>query len=87
MNMGKKDRSAFARNRRIWRISPDAPLGRFVDEDARSVTPSESAEEPEFIEPGWRQSSFDLAFGLEVRDASDTVPGEMWDDLFGKGGS
>jgi|APDOM4702015073_1054812.scaffolds.fasta_scaffold390999_1 hypothetical protein len=69
------------RKRRIWRISPDAPLGRFVDPDEvpQRVEPAEPEER---YEPGWRQSSFDLAFGLEVREAGDTVPGDLLDELF-----
>lgn len=46
-----------------------------------AVAPSMGAEA---AEPVWRQSSFELAYGLDVRDAEDTVPGELLTDLFGK---
>jgi hypothetical protein len=68
--------------KKVWRISPDAPLGRWVDPGAASSTSPGQPEER--IEPGWRQSSFDLAFGLDVQDATDTVPGELLDELFRK---
>ena len=73
-------RHASLHKGRIWRISRDAPLGKFVDPDAKAPLPSEPLER---FEPGWRQSSFELAYGLEVREATDTVPGELIDDLFG----
>lgn len=65
--------------RKVWRITADAPLGRWVDPEVERVEPPLPDER---IEPGWRQSSFDLAFGLDVRDATDTVPGELLDELF-----
>ena len=46
--------------------------------------PVEPGQPEERIEPGWRQSSFDLAYGLEVEDATDTVPGELLEELFKK---
>ena len=67
--------------RKVWRITPDAPLGRWVDPDIERV---EQLQPEERFEPNWRQSSFDLAFGLEVQDATDTVPGELLDELFKK---
>ena len=72
-------RTGSTRKRRVWRITPDAPLGKYVDlDDVSQGRP----EPPEHFEPGWRQSSFDLAYGLEVREASDTVPGDLLDELF-----
>lgn len=72
-------RTGSPRKRRVWRITPDAPLGRYVDLDEVS---QERSDPPEHFEPGWRQSSFDLAYGLEVREASDTVPGDLLDEFF-----
>ena len=69
--------------RRIWRITQDAPLGEYVDPDA---TPSEPQrpllQRPE--PPGWQASSFELTHGLEVSDETDTIPGELFDELFKK---
>ena len=67
--------------RKVWRITADAPMGRWVDPEAERV---ERPQPEERVEPGWRQSSFDLAFGLEVHDATDTVPGELLDELFNR---
>jgi hypothetical protein len=69
--------------KRIWRISADAPLGRWVD-PGTGKEPDEPRQPEGRIEPGWRQSSFDLAYGLQVQDAVDTVPGELLDELFKK---
>lgn len=32
--------------------------------------------------PSWRASSYDLMTGLTVRDVSDTIPGDIFDELF-----
>ena len=32
--------------------------------------------------PSWRASSYDLLTGCTVRDVSDTIPGEIFDELF-----
>jgi len=72
-------KATAVRKRRLWRITPDAPGGKFVDPDA---VPVGSADPPEHFEPGWRQSSFDLAYGLDVSEADDTVPGDLFDELF-----
>jgi hypothetical protein len=72
-------RPVLPSKRSVWRITPDAPLGRWVDPETER---DDGLGPDEHYEPNWRQSSFDLAFGLEVRDASDTVPGELLDELF-----
>jgi hypothetical protein len=72
---------ASSRKRRVWRITQDAPLGKYVDpneEAAGSPLPQER------FEPGWRQSSFDLAYGLDVSEAGETVPDDVMDELFRK---
>ena len=45
------------------------------DERARLLAPAKV--------PSWRASSHDLATGLTVADFTDTVPGELYDQLFG----
>ena len=74
-------RSELQFKRKVWRITADAPQGRWVDPEVERMTQGEPEER---FEPGWRQSSFELAFGLEVQDATDTVPGELLDELFKK---
>lgn len=32
--------------------------------------------------PNWRSSSFDLLSGLTVRDVTDTIPGEVFEEIF-----
>jgi hypothetical protein len=32
--------------------------------------------------PSWRASSYDLMTGLTVRDVTDTIPGELFDEFF-----
>ena len=64
-------RSQLQFKRQVWRITSDAPLGRWVD---REVERFEQPQPEERFGPGLQQSSFELAFGLHVRDAMDTVP-------------
>jgi hypothetical protein len=75
-------RSQLQIKRQVWRITPDAPQGRWVDPEVERVEDQPQPEER--LWPGWRQSSLDLAFGLDVRDATDTVPGDLLDELFKK---
>lgn len=68
--------------RLVWRITPNSPNGEYVDLDAPPPkVPANPLERPE---PGWRESSFDLAHGLEVSDETDTWPGELIDEMFKK---
>lgn len=72
--------------RRIWRVTPEAPMGEFVELDAAGAKADEPLPErdarPESGESNWVQSSFDLAIGLEVSDFDDTVPAELLEELF-----
>lgn len=69
--------------RRVWRVTANAPQGEYVDPDApptpRTVVHFDRPE------PGWLQSSFDLSIGLEVVEAPDTIPPEVFDELFKPG--
>jgi len=70
-------------NRWVWRISPSAPLGQWVDRSAPPAPgPAPSAELPEVSTGGWIVSSFDLLRGAEVDTSGDTVPDELFDELF-----
>jgi hypothetical protein len=73
--------------RRIWRVTPEAPMGEFVELDPAAppkpdALPAELEGRPEVGDSNWVQSSFDLAIGLDVRDFDDTVPGDLFDELF-----
>ena len=72
--------------KRVWRITPEAPHGRFVD--ANDVPPPPVTELEHRDREGWAMSSFDLTYGLDVTevDGEDTVPGALMDELFGKPG-
>lgn len=73
-------RSGLPPKRRVWRITPDAPQGKYVEVDA-PPPPAQSLERPE---PGWALSSFELASGLDVLEGGDTVPGDLLDDWIEK---
>jgi hypothetical protein len=61
-------------------------MGEFVELDpaaaAKADVPVEREPRNEQGEVNWVQSSFDLALGLEVRDFVDTVPDDLFDELF-----
>ena len=77
-------RSVLQFDRPVWRITPDAPQGRWVHQEVERIEDQPQPEER--FERGWRQSSLDLAVGLDVHDATDTVPGELLDELFNRAG-
>ena len=73
-------------SRRVWRMTTDAPLGELV-----SFDPTEAAGGPADVPlrvldaapvVDWRNSSFHLLNGVEVRDHRDPIPGELFDRLF-----
>jgi hypothetical protein len=66
--------------RTVWRVTAAAPLGEYVDPDAHPVIRHPQVDR---TEPGWLLSSFELANGLESKDVSDSIPGELFDKLFG----
>lgn len=70
--------------RRVWRITPDAPSGKFVDVDSAAKPPSPPAQPADPTDTGWIQSSFDLSDGLDVLEDDDTVPAPLMDELFSK---
>ena len=75
-------------SKRVWRISASAPMGAWVDaHQAADIDPvsaeslamrSLSAQE----DGHWLMSSFDLLSGVEVTEDPDTVPGDLFDELF-----
>ena len=66
----------------IWRISTDAPLGEFVDPDAEILPVS--AKSPDIAQPGWAISSFELMRGVDISEDPETVPADLFDELFKK---
>ena len=65
----------------IWRISKTAPAGELVDLDACPAAPG-PRDQPEVSDGGWVASSFELLSGTEIHEDSDTVAGELFDELF-----
>ena len=74
----------------VWRISESAPLGEWVDRHAVPATiplarPARAAmtDLPEVSTGGWLVSSYDLLSGADVvDDGADSVPMELFDELF-----
>ncbi|MEP7297319.1 MAG: hypothetical protein ABI702_14115 [Burkholderiales bacterium] len=62
-------------------MTADAPQGEYVDPDNLPVSLRQPANR---TEPGWMMSSFELTHGLEVTDETDTLPGDLFDELFKK---
>ena len=79
------DSRRAARPRRVWRMTGDAPQGEFVDAlpgELSPMTGDAEAAPPVRSHPNWMASSHDLLDGLEVSDFSDTLPNDLYDDLF-----
>ena len=81
-------RKAVSGVRRVWRMTPEAPLGEMVDFDptvpepgARHLEATAVVLEPAQV-VNWRASSYDLLNGLDVTDQTDSIPGELFDALF-----
>ena len=67
----------------VWRISENTPMGEWVDLRAAPRVPARRNDLPD-VEPGtWVRSSFDLLDGIDVNEEEDTVPAELFDELFG----
>jgi hypothetical protein len=81
--------------RKVWRITPEAPQGEFVEfveSEGDKVNPVSRPPGAAKIltdppPPNWRASSYDLMTGLEVQDFSDTVTSDVFDELFPSGDS
>jgi hypothetical protein len=74
------------RPRKIWRMSADAPHGQIVDSLPGALSPmlpdDADDERRQPAQANWRASSHDLSTGLEISDFSDTLPNDLYDDLF-----
>ena len=64
---------------KVWRITADAPQGAWVD---AATIPASKDNAPEFQSGAWLMSSFDLQYGAEIKDVTDTVPEDLLDQLF-----
>ena len=78
MNVKRKPQAVT--NRQVWRITPGAPRGEWVDPTATTPPPIPEARERQ--PANWAMSSFDLLYGADVNEVSDTVPDDLFDQLF-----
>jgi len=62
------------RQRRVWRMTPESPLGEFVDADDKPVKPTAQPGPDEAHPSSYVRSSWDLLNGLEVTESS---PGDL----------
>jgi hypothetical protein len=71
-------------------MSADIPHGGFIDSGPAGSPSSASAEPvpaaakvltPARV-PSWQASSFDLLTGATVSEVTDTIPGDLFDELF-----
>lgn len=69
--------------RLVWRMSEVAPKGAWV-EPAKPEESTLSTELPEVSSGSWVMSSFDLLHGTDITEdtEADTVPGDLFDELF-----
>ncbi|MGY4830124.1 hypothetical protein ACVNIS_16260 [Sphaerotilaceae bacterium SBD11-9] len=67
-------------NRLVWRISDRAPLGEWIDPNIPVAPPKKDL--PEVSHGRWMRSSFDLLSGVDVDDGPNTVPDDLFDELF-----
>jgi hypothetical protein len=78
---------------RVWRMSSEVPQGGFIDsvpagsQGSGPVEPTATAAKvlhPARV-PSFRASSHDLLTGATVSDVTDTIPGDLFDELFKPG--
>ncbi|HEV7577022.1 MAG TPA: hypothetical protein VGO85_13345 [Caldimonas sp.] len=76
----RKTEKPGAPMRRLWRMTPEAPRGEFVDvDDNAPKAPAPAPAPDELQESSWLRSSWDLLNGLEVTESG---PGELREELF-----
>ena len=66
-------------------MTAEAPQGEFVDAlpgELSPMTDDVDAVPPNGSHRAWMASSHDLLNGLEVSDFADTLPNDLYDDLF-----
>ena len=69
------------RQRRVWRMTAESPLGEFVDADEKPAKPTAQPGPDELQPSSYVRSSWDLLNGLEV---TESAPGDldgMFDEL------
>jgi hypothetical protein len=72
-----------ARANMVWRISEEKPLGEWVESGVPLASRPSRKDLPEVTSGSWVTSSYDLLNGTDVVEGDDTLPGELFDELFG----
>jgi hypothetical protein len=72
-----------ARAKMVWRISEEKPMGGWVDSGVPISPRSYQDDLPEVMRGSWVTSSYDLLNGTDIVEGDDTMPGELFDQLFG----
>ena len=67
----------------VWRISESTPMGEWVDLRAVPRVSSPKTHLPDVQQGTWVRSSYDLLDGIDVDETGDTVPADLFDELFG----
>ena len=69
-------------------LPTSSPAPARPDGERRMVPGAELSNAVKVLKPAqvesWQSSSFDLLTGCQVRDVSDTIPGQVFDELFGE---
>jgi hypothetical protein len=68
--------------RLVWRMTERAPMGEWVDPNAPPERPKKDL--PEGSPGNWVGSSYDLLNGVDIDDNPNTVPDDLFDELFPK---
>lgn len=76
-----RPKKTTATAKRVWRISESAPMGEWVNE-AAPVASKPSKDLPEVSHGHWVRSSYDLLDGADVTEDPDTLPDDLFDELF-----
>jgi hypothetical protein len=71
----------------VWRITAQAPLGEFAEVDPTAPeSRTRAPDAPVILEPprptSWHESTGDLLAGVDVTDETESMPGELFDELF-----
>ena len=67
----------------VWRISEEKPMGEWVDSAVPSPPRPSREGLPQSARGSWVASSYDLLHGTDIVEDDDTIPGELFDELFG----
>jgi hypothetical protein len=74
--------------KKVWRISDTSPQGEWVDKTAPVAAEplKETLDSPREVTcSNWMISSYELLDGTEVNEDPETLPGDLFDELFAPG--